>query len=111
MNRRFNVVYHDVEPTLNRRCFNVVCLPERKILTFSHFMAQTDSKRNGPFGAMSILIKHAYSNILKILAPKNENFQIKNSDIFYTSAQNIDCGCSLEPPRRGGSNEYPQSMF
>ena len=23
----------------------------------------------------------------------------------------IDCGYSLEPPRRGGSNEYPQSMF
>ena len=22
-----------------------------------------------------------------------------------------DCGYSFEPPRRGGSNEYPQSMF
>ena len=41
----------------------------------------------------------------------NENFQIKNSNIFHISAQNIDCGYSLEPPRRGGSNEYPQSMF
>ena len=30
---------------------------------------------------------------------------------FLMSAQNIDCGYSLEPPRRGGSNEYPQSMF
>ena len=38
-------------------------------------------------------------------------FQIKNSDIFHMSAQNIDCGYSLEPPPRGGSNEYPQSMF
>ena len=27
------------------------------------------------------------------------------------SAQNIDCGYSLEPPRQGDSNEYPQSMF
>ena len=27
-----------------------------------------------------------------------ENFQIKNSDIFHISAQNIDCGCWLEPP-------------
>ena len=35
----------------------------------------------------------------------------KKSDIFHISAQNIDCGYSLEPPRRGGSNEYPQSMF
>ena len=31
--------------------------------------------------------------------------------IFLISAQNIDCGYSLEPPRRGSSNEYPQSMF
>ena len=53
------------------------------------------------------LRKHAYSNILKILPPKNENFQIKNSHIFHISAQNIDCGYPLEPPRRGGSNEYP----
>ena len=57
------------------------------------------------------LRKHAYSSILKILPPKNENFQIKNYDIFHISTQNIDCGYSLEPPRRGGSNEYPQSMF
>ena len=57
------------------------------------------------------LRKHVYSNILKILPPQNENFQIKNSDNFHVSAQNIDCGYSLEPPRRGGSNEYPQSMF
>ena len=52
-----------------------------------------------------------YSNILKILPTKTENFQIKNSDIFHISAQNIDCGYSLKPPRLGGSNEYPQSMF
>ena len=29
---------------------------------------------------------------------------------FHISVQNIYCGYSLEPPRRGGSNEYPQSM-
>ena len=33
------------------------------------------------------LRKHAFSNILKILPPKNENFQIKKSDIFLISAQ------------------------
>ena len=42
---------------------------------------------------------------------KKENFQLKISDIFHISAKNIDYGYSLEPPRRGGSNEYPQSMF
>ena len=30
---------------------------------------------------------------------------------FLISAKNIDCGYSLEPPRRSGSNQYPQSMF
>ena len=29
---------------------------------------------------------------------------------FLFLLQNIDCGYSLEPPRRGGSNVYPQSM-
>ena len=38
-------------------------------------------------------------------------FSDKNSDVIHISAQNIDCGYLLEPPRRGGSNEYPQSMF
>ena len=32
-------------------------------------------------------------------------FRLKNSDIFHISVQNLDCGYSLEPPRRGGSNE------
>ena len=45
------------------------------------------------------LRKHAYSNILKILPPKNENFQIIFFYIFHISAQNIDRGYSLEPPR------------
>ena len=31
--------------------------------------------------------------------------------MFDISALNIDYGYLLEPPRRGGSNKYPQSMF
>ena len=57
------------------------------------------------------LRKQAYSNIKKISSPKPENFQITISDNCHISAQNIDCGYSLEPPQRGGSNEYPQSIF
>ena len=36
---------------------------------------------------------------------------MKFFNIFFIFAQNIDCGYTLDPPRRGGSNEYPQSMF
>ena len=32
---------------------------------------------------------------------KNWKFSDKNSDIFLISAQNINCGYSLEPPRQG----------
>ena len=41
----------------------------------------------------------------------NENFQIKNSDIFHISDQNIDCRYSLELPmflsRNKKNNVYP----
>ena len=47
----------------------------------------------------------------KFYHKKKAFFRIKIFDIFHISAQNIDCGYSLELPRRGGSNKYPQSMF
>ena len=72
---------------------------------------QLSVKNYATYYLINALRKHAYSNILKILQPKEENFHIKYSDIFPISAQNIDCWYSLEPPPRGGSNEYPQSMF
>ena len=31
--------------------------------------------------------------------------------ILLFQLKNIDYGHSLEPPRRGGSNEYPKSIF
>ena len=46
-----------------------------------------------------------------ISPPKTENFQIKILIFFIFLLKSIDCGYSLEPPRRGGSNEYPQYML
>ena len=51
------------------------------------------------------LRKHACSNILKILQPKTETFQIQNSDILQISAQKRLCVLI-----RGGSSDSPQSM-
>ena len=61
-------------------------------------------------------IEHHYENTpiqiyRKFYLQKLKIFRLKNSDIFHISAQNIDCGYSLELPQRGGSNVYPQSMF
>ena len=41
-----------------------------------------------------------FKYIQKYYHQKNWKFSDKNSDIFHISAQNIDCGYSLEPPRR-----------
>ena len=77
-------------------CMNIVCITVQRMAWKRH--------------TIRTFRKHTYSNILKISSPKAGSFQIK-IDIFHISAQNIDCEYSLEPPRRGGSNEYPQSMF
>ena len=43
---------------------------------------------------------------------KIENLQEKHFLYdFLIVTENIDCGYTLEPLGRGGSNEYPQSMF
>ena len=60
---------------------------------------------------MYYIMKTRLFKYIEIFTTKNQKFSDKNSDIFHISAQNIDCGYLLEPPRRGGSNEYPQSMF
>ena len=52
-----------------------------------------------------------------MLTPLNPTFYIVKPGftgvfiIFFFLLKNIYCGYSLEPPRRGGSNEYPQYMF
>ena len=42
---------------------------------------------------------------------KMKIFRYKKFNIFHISAQNREYGYPLESPRRGGSNEYPQSML
>ena len=53
---------------------------------------------------------HTPSPAPLLLYSKNGSIQEKIFFFIYL-IQNIDIGNSLEPPRRGGSNVYPQSMF
>ena len=66
-----------------------------------------------PFRVMTNTITKTrlFKYIENFITKKTWKFSDKNSDIFHISAQNIDCGYSLEPPQWGGSNEYPQSKF
>ena len=64
----------------------------------------------------SILIYHQENMFIKCIPRKTPLFAVKlgfaGLNLFFSPLiQNIDCGYSLEPPRRGGSNVYPQSIF
>ena len=65
-----------------------------------------------PFSPIASL-KHACI----ILTPLNptlmqQNWGLQGYTLFFLFLlKNIDCGYSLEPPRRSGTNKYPQSMF
>ena len=57
-------------------------------------------------------LKHAhaiYTAIFKFVK-KMKLFSRTILVFFLILAQNINCGYTLEPPRRGGSDEYPHSM-
>ena len=79
----------------------------KHILGVSSTLNPFGAKFQTTFITKTRLFKHTANFVTK----KKENFQMKNSDNFHVSAQNIDYGYSLEPPRRGGSNEYQQFMF
>ena len=59
------------------------------------------------FFVVFFFTKTCLFKILKILPQKKK----KKKDILHIFAENIDCGYPLEPPLRGGSNAYPQSML
>ena len=55
-------------------------------------------------------IKH-YENMLKLKHVKVENLIRKILIFLIFFVQKIDCGYKLQPPHRGSSDEYLQSMF
>ena len=79
-------------------------------------MTNVIKKRQGGSAAF-VVIDYITKTCLYNIDPLKPHFYIVKLGftgvytIFLISAQNIDCGYSLEPPRRGGSNKYPQSMF
>ena len=58
-----------------------------------------------------VITKTRLIKYIENITTKTGKFSDTISDIFHISAQNIDCAYPLVPPRRGGSNEYPQAMF
>ena len=77
-----------------------------------HFCNKTTTNKMGPF-QLETSRKRTYI----ILTPLKPTFYIVKLGLqgyilfFLLLFKNIDCWYSLEPPHRGGSNEYPQSVF
>ena len=83
----------------------------RGVTLHEHVIVMTHRKRNLTWHYSTFSLRkpvHAIYSIVSAVLIKVSRFFII---IFLIIAQNIDCGYTLEPPRRGGSNEYPQSMF
>ena len=59
----------------------------------------------------SSLRKHVHAVYIDFFSSVKIEISPEKNDIFNVFAQNILCGYMLEPPHRGSSNEYPQSMF
>ena len=86
----------DVDARLSQCCVPAGKRLAKRLAPSSPSKVITNLGETGKKWKYPALRKHAYSDILKILPPKNGNFPIKNSDIFHVSAQNIDCGNRLD---------------
>ena len=62
-------------------------------------------------GLGQFITKTRLFKFIENFTTKKGKFSNKNSDIFHIPAQNIDCGCSLEPPQRGGSKRPTIYVF
>ena len=83
-----------------------------KVFHFEQYYCEHSGRQN--IKDLQYQVKSSY--IITKTCPCNkqgkfEKIHKKKLDIFLIFAQNIDCGYKLEPPWRGGSNEYPQSIF
>ena len=92
-------------PLLHNKTLVTACTPS----LISLLWIAKDANKTSSGGHITRTSLFKYTE--KFYHQKYESFQMKNSKIFHISVQNINCEYSLEPPRRGGSNEYPQSMF
>ena len=87
-------------------------MPQLRSTSFPDTKKYRWETNNAKINATYDITKTRLFKYIEIFITQNWKFSDKKkSDTFHTSAQKIACGYSLEPPRRGGSNEYPQSMF
>ena len=101
-----------LEAGADRRCVLYKFLLHRLTKKLG-FLAQSVARLTGDLGVTSSITRTCLYNV----DPHEPHFYIVKLGftgvyiIFLFLLKNIDCGYSLEPPRWGASNKYPQSMF
>ena len=78
------------------------------VLTF--YLSTKKNNKKTHIVASITLRKHAYSNILKMLPPKNAKFSDKKFWYFSYFCSKHRSWVLVRTPHWGSSNEYPQSM-
>ena len=110
--------------------FNIMSLPHVEALARCFVVLLVCISDNGPVKWHLIFCSKLASDSMKkmyfyvisgkhvraVNTPLNPTYVIKLGFLgvylfFLILLQNIDCGYSLEPPRRAGSNVYTQFMF
>ena len=79
--------------------------------SFGQLCLTGDPHINSQKSRSGLITKTSLFKYIENYTSKKFFFQIKILIFFFIFLLKTDCGYSLEPPRRGGSNEYPQSIF
>ena len=108
-------------------CQSKTCLRARRklrILNWDYACARTRSRCQWICSLLRLL--HSASHLFRYIITKTYLYNFDHLKphfyivklgwqgytlFFLFLFKNIECGYSLEPPRRGGSNEYTQSIF
>ena len=106
-----NALVRNIEMYLLNRTILIDCLNLVFPVIFALNQRRFNVARCDLYVVERFITKTCLFKYIENFTTKSRKFSGKNSYIFHISARNIDCRYSLEPPRRGGSNEYPQSMF
>ena len=117
--RRLRSAYASAQSDQSRHCPLTKQLEQRPGCYFAYAQDDLNQRILRIFEGTSTLDeahislrKHAYSKIYWNFTTKTRTiFRWKILTFFHISAQIIDCVYSLEPPRRGGSNEYHNLCF
>ena len=90
-----------------------VFITKTRLYDFDPIKPNFDMVKLGFTGVFIIILISAQKHRMWVLVRTASGISAQKHRLWVLvrTASHIDCGYSLEPPRRGSSNEYPQSMF